>query len=211
VDELPRHLIRVHRLVIEGWNHGEDCRPRVGGEAHVADMDFVEWRFAETEHQRATLLKANVGGALDEVARHAVRDSGEGAHAAGHDDHASGVIAAAGNRGSYVVLGVLRNFRGGLAEEFFSEMVAAGDAELFGEDAEGIFRGHKMDAGDAGVGIEGAEEYLAKDDAAGPGEGYGEVFGGGWLDVGGHEEIVRGWRRVRRLRRILRRRSAMTL
>jgi hypothetical protein len=68
---------------------------------------------------------------------------------------------------------VLDDLRGGLAEEFFRKVSAAGDAELFGEDAEGVFRGDKMDAGDARVGVEGAKEHLTEEDAAGSGEGYG--------------------------------------
>lgn len=192
VDELPRHLIRVHRLVIESRNHREDGRSRVRGQSHVADMDFVEGRLAKAEDEGAALLEADVGGALDEVAGEAVRDSGEGAHAAGYDDHAGGGIAAAGDGGSYVVFGVLRDFRGGVAEQFFREIGTAGDAELFGENAEGVFRRNKMDAGDAVVGVECVEEHLAEDDAAGSGEGYGEIFGWVWLDLGRHEEIVRG-------------------
>jgi len=34
-----------------------------------------------------------------------------------------------------------------------------------------------MDAGDAFVGVECAEQHLAEDNAAGSGEGYGEIFG----------------------------------
>ena len=104
------------------------------------------------------IYDVNVGGTLDEVAGEAVRDSGERAHAAGHDDHAGGGVAAAGDGGSDVVFGVLRNFRGGLTEKFFCEIGAARDAQLFGEDAEGVFRGDEMDAGDPVVGVEGAKQ-----------------------------------------------------
>ena len=177
MDELARHLVRVHRLVVESRNHREDCRSRVRGQAHVADVDFVERSFAQAQDEGAALLEADVGGTLDEVAGEAVRDSGERAHAAGHDDHAGGGVAAAGDGGSDVVFGVLRNFRGGLTEKFFCEIGAARDAQLFGEDAEGVFRGDEMDAGDPVVGVEGAKQHLAEDDAAGSGKRYGEVFG----------------------------------
>jgi len=60
-----------------------------------------------------------------------------------------------------------------VSDQFFHEVVAAGDGEFLGEDAEGVFRGDEMDAGYAVVGIEGAEEGLAEDDTAGSGEGYG--------------------------------------
>jgi len=135
VDELPRHLDRICGLIIEGRNHREDSRAGVCGEAHVADVDFIEGSLAETEHQRATLLEADVCGALDEVAGEAICNSSERSHAAGHDDHAGGRVAAAGDGGSYVTFSMLRDFRGGVAEKFFGEVVATGDAQLFGQNA----------------------------------------------------------------------------
>ncbi len=51
-----------------------------------------------------------------------------------------------------------------------------------------------MDAGDSVICIEGAQEHLAEDDAAGSGKGNGQVFDEGGWGMGRHEEIVRGWR-----------------
>ena len=88
-------------------------------------MDAVEGGLADAEDEWAILFEADVGGALDEVGGEAVGDGGEGAHGAGKDDHSGGWVAAAGDVGADVGLGVLMDFFGGGAEEFFCEVVAA--------------------------------------------------------------------------------------
>lgn len=62
-----------------------------------------------------------------------------------------------------------------MAEKLFRQLIAAGNAELFDENAQRGIRCDKVNAGDALVGIEGAQEGLREDGAAGSGEGYREV------------------------------------
>lgn len=178
VDELAGHFRGVDGFVVEAGDDGEDGGSCVGGEGHVAQVDFVEGGFADAEDERAALFEAYVGGTLDEVLGESVGDAGEGAHAAGQDDHSAGGIAAAGDGCADVVFCVLGDFRGGVAEEFFGEVVAAAEAQFFCEDAEGAFCGDEVDAGDAGVGIEKPQEGLSEDGAAGSGESQGEVEAG---------------------------------
>ena len=108
-------------VVIEGRDYGEDGGAGFCCGSHVADVDEVEGGFADTEEERATLLEADVGGALDEVLREAVSDAREGSHGAGQDDHAVGGIGAAGDGGADVFVGELLDLCGGVAEELFNE------------------------------------------------------------------------------------------
>ena len=140
-------------------------------------MDAVERGFADAEDQKPIFFEADVGGALDEVRGQAVGDGGEGAHGAGEDDHGVGGVAAAGDVGAYVGFGVLLDLGGWGAEEFFYEVVAAAEMELFGEDAESIFADDEVDFGDAIILRGGAEELGGVDAAAGSGNGEGDVAG----------------------------------
>src|SRR5207247_1792675 len=103
------------------------------------------WRLADAEEEGAALLEADVGGSLDEVGGEAVGDGGEGSHGAREDDHGVGGVAAAGDVGSDVGVGMLLDLWGGAAEEFFGEVIAAAQMELLGEDAEGVLRGDEVD------------------------------------------------------------------
>ena len=178
MDELACHLGGGLRLVVEGGDDGEDGGAGVGGELHVAEVDAVERGLADAEDERAVFLEADVGGALDEVGGEAVGDGGERAHGAGQDDHAVGGVAAAGDVGADVGFGVLLDLVGGGAEEFFGEVVAAAELQLFGEDAEGVLGGDEVDVCDASVGDEGAEHLGGVDGAAGAGYGEGDVVRG---------------------------------
>ncbi len=125
VDELAGHFGGALRMVVEGGDDGEDGGSGVGGELHVAQVDAVEGSLADAEDEGAALFEADVGGALDEVRGEAVGDGGERAHGAGKDDHGVGGIAAAGDVGADVGVGVVLELRAGCAEEFFGEIVAA--------------------------------------------------------------------------------------
>jgi len=63
------------RVVVEGRDYGEDGGAGFRGGGHVADVNEVEWSFADAEDERAALLEADVGGAFDEVLREAVCDA----------------------------------------------------------------------------------------------------------------------------------------
>lgn len=164
-DELARHLFGVNWVVVEGGDYRKDYRSCFGGEGHVAEMDAVEGGFADAEDEWAAFLERDVCGAGYECVGEAVGDGGERAHGAWENDHSGGWMAAAGDGCAYVFVGVLDGFLWLGAEEFFREAVAAGDIEFFGEDAEGVFTGDEMDAGDAVVGFEGTEHGAGEDGA----------------------------------------------
>ena len=138
-------------------------------------MDAAEGSLADAEDEAAVFLEADVGGALDEVGGEAVGDGGERAHGAGKDDHGVGGVAATGDVGAYVGFGMLVDLGGRDAEEFFYEVVATAEVELFGEDAEGVFADDEIDFGDAIVLHSGAQELGGVDAAAGSGYGEGDV------------------------------------
>ena len=78
VVERLRHLVeRRHRR--------HDHRARLGAQHHVPQLRQAHRRLARDDDQRAAFLQHHVGGALDEVARQAVRDAGERLHRARHD------------------------------------------------------------------------------------------------------------------------------
>ena len=183
VDELAGHVLCGLGVVVEGGDCGKDGGAGVGGELHVAEMDAVEGGLADAQDQGSIFFEADVGSTLDQVRGEAVGDGGEGAHGAGKDDHRVGGVAAAGDVGAYVGFGVLLDLRGWGAEEFFCEVVAAAEVELFGEDAEGVFADDEIDFGDAIVLHGGAEELGGVDAAASSGYGEGDVAGG--FGVGG--------------------------
>jgi hypothetical protein len=92
-----RHLRGIDGLKIEGRNHRENHCPGFGSQRHVAQMNAIEGRFADTEHQRPTLLERHVGGAGDERVGKAVGDGCQGTHRAGQDDHAVRWVATGGD------------------------------------------------------------------------------------------------------------------
>jgi len=110
VDELAGHLGGGLRVVVEGGRDGEDGCAGVGCELHVAKVDAVEWGFANTEEEGATLFEADISGAVDEVCGKAVGDGGERTHGTGHDDHGVSGVTATGDVGAYVGVGVLLDF-----------------------------------------------------------------------------------------------------
>jgi hypothetical protein len=82
-------------------------------------------------------------------------------------------MAAAGDGRADIGVGVLHGLGRRGAEKFFEEIVAAGDAEFFGENAEGVFGGDEVDAGYAVIGFEGAQGLAREDCAGGAGDGEG--------------------------------------
>ena len=79
-DSRPSHARRAHavgveepvdrrRVDVEGRQRRRDDRAGQRRAAHVLDVDERVGRLAEGEHERAPLLQAHVGGALEQVAR----------------------------------------------------------------------------------------------------------------------------------------------
>jgi hypothetical protein len=82
-------------------------------------------------------------------------------------------VAAAGDGCADVGIGVLDRLLRSEAEKFFAEIGAAGDAKFFRDDAEGVFAGDEMDAGDTVIGFKGAQKLASEDCAGGAGDGDG--------------------------------------
>ncbi len=135
-DILVSHFGNALWVVVECGNNGKDGSSRIGCELHIAQVDAVEGCFADAEYERTALFQSNVGRALNEVGGEAIRDGCECTHGAGKDDRCGRGVAAAGDAGSYVGVGVLMDFRRGYANKLFHETVAAADLEFFREDAE---------------------------------------------------------------------------
>jgi len=90
-------------------------------------MDAVEGGFADAEQQRVALFKADIGGAVDEVRSEAIGNGGERSHGTGQDDHGVCGIAATGDVGADVGLGMLLDFGRWRADEFFCQVIAGAD------------------------------------------------------------------------------------
>lgn len=82
-------------------------------------------------------------------------------------------MTAAGNRRADVGIGVLDDLFGRRAEQLFEQIRPAGDAEFLRKHAQRTLRCDKMDALDALVGFERAEQFAPEDDAGGSGDGDG--------------------------------------
>jgi hypothetical protein len=172
-----RHLIERCRTEVVGGNQRKDRGSGIGGAVHVADVNFVERGFADTEHQRTFFFEADIGGALDEVGRNAVGDASQRADAARQDDHRVGRVGAAGNVGADIGVGLLLNFAGGAApEELSDEVVAAAEAKLFSHDAQRAVGGNEVDGFSALIAVHSEHELTEKDCAAGAGGRDGQVL-----------------------------------
>ena len=139
VDELVRHFGRRMGPVVQGGDGGEDGGAGIRGEAHIAEVDAIEGRFADAEQEWSALLEANIGSPMDEVGGEAVGDGRERSHGTGKDDHSIAGAAATGDAGADVGVGVLRDFSGALSKKLQGKIVATADLQLGGEDAQGVF------------------------------------------------------------------------
>ena len=94
------------------------------------------------------------------------------------------------------------DFGAGRAEEFFDQAVAAAELHLFGEDAQGGFRGDELDLADADVGSQSAKHFSGEDRTTGAGDGEDEAeVGRGGFGRASHEGDYRlNCRVVRRLK-----------
>ena len=179
VDEVAGHVLGGLRVVVESGNGGEDGGAGVGGKLHVAEVDAVEGCLADAEDERPLFFEADVGGALDEVGGEAVGDGGEGAHGTGKDDHGGGGVAAAGDVGADVGVGVLLEPRAGGTDKLFCEVVTAAQIEFFGEYPECAFGGYEVDFFYSCILCEGAEDFGGVDGATSSGYGQRDVVGWG--------------------------------
>ena len=82
-------------------------------------------------------------------------------------------MAAAGDGCADIGVGVLDYFLRRGAEELFQALRAATHPKFLCNHTQRVFRGDKMDPGDAGVGFEGAERLAGEDRAGSAGDGEG--------------------------------------
>ena len=174
--EFVGHLIESRWPEIVRGNERKDGRAGVGSAVHVADMNFIERRFADAEHQLPFLLKANVGGTLDQLRRDAIGDASQSSYAARQHDHGPGGIGTAGHVGSDIGVRLLLNFSRVAADELLNEVAAPAKAEFLRDDAESAVGGDEVDVLNARIAFEGREQMTREECAAGSGCGDGQVL-----------------------------------
>lgn len=166
-DELRRHLPGGLRLVVKRGNHGKDRRTRIGGPSHVADVDLVQGRFTNAQHQPALLLEADIGGPLDQLVCQAIGDLGKGTHTAGNDHHRIGRIRARSNGRPNIV--VIKGFDlGGLrSEKLLEQARSTAQPKFLSDHAKGAIGGNKVRLFNTLVGFDPAQHLPQEDRAAG--------------------------------------------
>ncbi len=174
--ELVCHLVEGGRTEVVGRDQGKDGGPGVGRSVHVAEMNFVERRFADAQHQLTFFFQADVGGALDEVRSDAVGNAGQGTDAARHHDHGIGWIRAAGDIGAYIRVGLLVNFAGCVTEKMGDEVVATAQTKFFGHHAQSAVGSDEVRALNASVAVDGQQQMAQEYRSAGAGGGDGQVL-----------------------------------
>ena len=170
VDELAGHLRGALRAVVECGNRREDRGSCFRRQLHVTQMNAIEGRFAYAKNEWATLLEADIGGAMNQVAGETVCDGSERAHGAGQNNHRAARVTSAGNAGTDIRLAVQAKFAAGLSEEFLREIVAAAELKFLCKDAQGAIGGDEVNARDAIVGGERAQHLCGIDAAARSGD-----------------------------------------
>jgi hypothetical protein len=169
--ELAGHFLLAGGMVIEGGNQGEDGGPGVRGAVHVADVNFVERSFTNTEDEGTLLFQADIGGSLDEMGGDPVGDAGQGANAAWDDDHGVCGIGTARHVGADIAIGLLVDFSRLTAQKLRDEVGAALDIEFFSDDAEAAVRSDEVDSLDAAVALQHSQELFQEQGTACAGSG----------------------------------------
>src|SRR5208337_169912 len=100
--------------VIERRNDGKDHRACGLGTQHVLEVNPIKGSVAYCQHNLVTFLQANVGGALDERLRNALRDLRQAARGAGDHHHAIHGIRTTGDAGTDVRVQQVDGLRHGL-------------------------------------------------------------------------------------------------
>jgi hypothetical protein len=176
-SEFPRHVIQCMRQIVKSRNQGKNGRPGIGGSQHVVNMDLIEGGFADAEHQGAPFFQTNVGRPLDQMGRVAVGDPGQSSGAAWNNDHAVSKIRAAGDIRTNVRIRLLLDFGGSLTEQSLNELVAAFDADFFGNYSKGALRSDEVDGFDPIVALDGKQEVTQKQSATGAGGSDRQILG----------------------------------
>jgi len=185
IDELLDYFVDGFWRVIKRRNRRHDDGAGVVNAQHVFEVDAVERCFAEAEDESAAFFQADIGGAREEVVADAVGDGAESSGGTGNHDHGVDGGAAGGDGCTDVFVGQAFEFPGGGSGEERGEFLCVGrdDAEFSGDEAQAGVGGDDVDARDARVGVEGAEDCLRVNCAARAGDAYGDGLGFGWGQV----------------------------
>ncbi len=139
--ELLDQVVDFFRRVVESGHRGHYGGAGVVDAQHIFQMDAVQRRFAQTQHQRAALFQANVRSAREQIARGSGGDRAERAGRARNDHHAVHDGAAGGDAGADILIRQIFDFLCGSAgqqrRQFFR--VRRDHAEFGGEQAHAGF------------------------------------------------------------------------
>lgn len=175
--ELARHRGGILGLVVESGHHGKDRGAGVGGQAHIADVNLVERRLAYAEDERALLLEADVGSALDQIVREPIGNAAQCSDRARKHDHRVRRVGSAGDVRTDVVTRLLLRFLRRGAEHLVEQVAAAGDLEFLGQDAQPAVRDDPVDYLNTRVGLDGTQYLAGENGAARAGDGESEIAG----------------------------------
>ena len=166
--KLMRHLIERRRKEVVGGNERKDGRSRIGSPVHVANMNFIEGRFANTEHQGSSFLEANVGGALQQLRCNSVRHASKSPDAARQHDHRLSGIRTAGNIRAYIGIRLLLNLARLGSEQLRHKVVAPAQIEFFGHHSQRAIRGNEVYGLDAIIVLDREQQVAEKNRTATP-------------------------------------------
>jgi len=173
--KLAGHDFGAGGPVIEGRDQRKDRGTGIGGTVHVADMDLVERRLAHAENEWTLLLKADIGGAFDEVRSHPVGNASQGSDAAGNDDHGVSGIRTAGNVRPDIGIVLRHDLARSLAEHLADQILAASSAKFFGQNAQCAVGGDEVNQMDAGVAVYRHQKLAQEQRATGSGSRDGQI------------------------------------
>ena len=174
--KLVRHLIERGRPKIVGGDERKDSRSSVSGAVHVANVDFVERRFADAKNQWTLFFEAHVGGTLNQMGSAAVGNAGQRSDAARNDDHRVGRVGTAGDICADVGVRLLPDFARSMTENLAEQIAAAAKTKLFGDDAKGAVGGDEIYGLNARIALNRLQQMTREQRAAGAGCGDGQVL-----------------------------------
>ena len=163
VGELAGHGFEACGAVVEGRDEREDRSPGICGSVHVADVNLIQWRFADAEQQRPSLFESYIGGTLDELGSDAVGDARERTNTAGDDNHPIARVRPAGHIRPDIGIGLLLDLAGGLAQDLANQIAASTQREFFSEDAQRAVGSDEVHGLDAGIAFDGEQKLFKKD------------------------------------------------
>jgi hypothetical protein len=182
VGELGDDVVDGLGGVVEGGHGGHYGGAGVVDAEHVFEVDAVERRFAQAEHEGAALFQANVGGTGKQIVGDSAGDGTESSGGAGDHHHAVDRGAAGGDGGADVFVRQAFDFFCGRAGEERRQFFCVGrdDVEFRGDEAQAGVGGDEKNSFDARVSIQQTQQGLRVDRAACPGDADRDVGSSGF-------------------------------